>query len=141
MAIEIGLRQLLLSESSITSKLNQTNPRLKGIYNDTVPQQAQPSYIVLTELRGDNLLALDGTGGLKFRDFDIDCKANTRVKAKALAKAVSDFLENYTGSAGDDTINAVLWNDETDEFEPDEQGSDGGVFVTTLDFTIQYTLA
>jgi len=63
------------------------------------------------------------------------------LKQKALAKAVSDYFENFSGAAGSDTINAVLWNDETDSYEPDEKGSDKGLHVTTLDFNVQYTLA
>jgi len=57
-----------------------------------------------------------------------------------LAKKVSVFLEDYTGAAGlDETIDAVLFNGESDDFEPPADGSDCGLYVVTLDFQIQYT--
>lgn len=81
---------------------------------------------------------VDGTGPMRNIDFDIDCKAETATQAEALAKAVSAFLEDYTGPAGSDVVKASLWNDESDDDEPPTDGSQTVTHVVTLDFTFQY---
>jgi len=58
-----------------------------------------------------------------------------------LADAVRVFLDDYSGTAGSETIGAVLLNDESDDYEPPADGSDVGIHVVTLDVTIQYNPA
>ena len=82
--------------------------------------------------------SLDGTSELRFIDFDIDCKSRTSARVGTLATAVRTFLADYTGAAGDQTIDAVLFGGESDDFEQPADGSDKGLYVTTLDFNIQY---
>lgn len=58
--------------------------------------------------------------------------------AETLADAVRTFIDDYTGTAGSYTIQAVLMNGESDDYEPPADASDVGVHVVTLDVDIQY---
>jgi hypothetical protein len=83
--------------------------------------------------------SLDGASGqLRFLNFDIDCKAKTSVQAEALGNAVRVYLDDYSGTAGSYTIGAVILNDESDDYEPPQDGSDVGVHVVTLDVDVHY---
>ncbi len=79
-----------------------------------------------------------GSGQLRFINFDIDCRATTSVKADELATAVRVFIDDYSGAAGGYTIGAVVMNDESDDYEPPQDGSDIGVHVVTLDLDVQF---
>ena len=62
----------------------------------------------------------------------------TSVKAEELGNAVRTFLDDYSGAAGSYTIGAVIMNDESDDYEPPQDGSDVGVHVVTLDLDVQF---
>ena len=133
--IKDGLRTLLLSQPTITAIVGA-----EGVYVNKAPQGKNPPYAIIDGVRTDPLGTLTETVGLRFKDTDIDCFAATEPVAQQLANAVSDFLKDYVGPAGpDDTINAVLWTDEDDDFVPDVEGGDQGRHLVTLDFNIQYT--
>ena len=129
-----GLKKLLLTTNAITSIVGDR------VFITRVPQHADrnKSHIIITQISSEENKSLDGTSELRFLDFDIDCKAITSARADTLAFEVRDFLKDYTGPAGDQTIGAVLFNGETDGIEPPADGSDEGLYVTTLDFQIQY---
>lgn len=130
-----GLVALLTGESTISSLVSSR------VYISKAPQTAPLPHIVITQMSSDELPAMDGTPGLRFVDFDIDCRADRSVEAETLGNAVRVFIDDYTGAAGDDTIQAVLLNDESTTYEPPTDGSDKGVHVTLLDVTIQYSPA
>ena len=126
---------LLAGESSVTNLVSTR------IYIGKAPQGAALPHIVITQMDSEENVALDGTGGLRFVDFDIDCKADRSVEAEALGKAVRTFLDDYTGTAGSETVGAVIVNSESTDFEPPHDASDVGIHTTLLDVTIQYTPA
>ena len=132
-----GLRKLFLTTNAIKSIVGNR------IYITRVPQGADKDkeHILITQLSSDENKTLDGTSELRFLDIDIDCKSPTSAKSDTLAIAVRGFLDDYTGSAGDQTIGAVLFNGESDSFESPADASDKGLYVTTLDFQIQYNPA
>lgn len=131
--ITTSLRTLLLSQVAIT---NRTGTR---IFVTKADQNTASPYIVITRISHDPLKALDGTTGLRFTDVDIDCCATDYPTAVAVADAVREFLKDYSGSAGNETINAVLLNDEDDDFIIAGDGRDAGYHMVTLDFQIQHT--
>ena len=132
-----GLKKLFLATNAITSIVKDR------VFITRVPQGVDTDlqHIVITQISSEENKSLDGTSELRFLDFDVDCKATTSDKADALAAAVRGFLKDYTGPAGDQTIKAVLFEAEQDDFEPPADGSDKGLYVTTLDFQIQYAPA
>lgn len=128
-----GLVSLLSSEATITA-ISGTR-----VYVQRAPQNAAFPHIIITQMSSDENGTLDGgSGQLRFLDFDIDCKAKSSVTAESLGNAVRTYIDDYSGTAGTFTIGAVLMNDESDDYEPPQDGSDVGVFVVTLDVTIHY---
>ena len=129
-----GLKKLFLTTNAIKSIVGNR------IFITRLPQRVDKNkeHILITQLSSDEHNSLDGTSELRFLDIDIDCKAPTSAKVDTLAKAVRGFLKDYTGAAGDQTIGAVIFNGESDSFEPPADASDQGLYVATLDFQIQY---
>lgn len=130
-----GLVSLLSSEATITA-ISGTR-----VYVQRAPQNAAFPHIIITQMSSDENGTLDGgSGQLRFLDFDIDCKAKSSVTAESLGNAVRAYIDDYSGTAGSFTIGAVIVNDESDDYEPPQDGSDVGVFVVTLDLTIHYNI-
>ena len=127
-----GLVSLLTGEPTISSIVGSR------VYIGKAPQTAPLPYIVITQMNSEDFKTFDGTGELRAVDFDIDCKADRSVEAEALGNAVRVFLQDYSGAAGDETIQAVLLNDESIDYEPPTDASDIGVHTLLLDFTIQF---
>lgn len=130
-----GLVSLLTGESTISSIVGSR------VYVSKAPQSAALPYIIITQMSSNENPMIDGTGPLRFVEFDIDCKADRALESDTLGKAVRVFLDDYTGMAGSESIGAVIMNDETTDYEPPSDGSDTGIYTTTLDVTIQYTPA
>jgi len=133
--LNTGLVSLLTGESTISAIVGSR------VYISKAPQNASLPYIVITQMSSNENQTIDGTTGLRFVDFDIDCKAERSVTSETLGKTVRTFIDDYTGAAGADTVNAVLINDESTQFEPPTDGSDKGIYTTVIDATIQYTPA
>ena len=130
-----GLVSLLSSEATITAICGTR------VYVQRAPQNAAFPHLIITQMGSEENATLDGgSGQLRFLDFDIDCKAKSSVTAESLATAVRTYIDDYSGTAGNFTIGAVLMNDESDDYEPPQDGSDVGVFVVTLDVTIHYNI-
>lgn len=128
-----SLVSLLTSEATITAICGTR------VYVTRAPQNALFPHVIITQMGSDENGTLDGASGqLRFLDFEIDCKAKSSVTAESLGNAVRTFIDDYSGTAGSKTIGAVIMNDETDDYEPPQDGSDVGVFIVTLDFTVQY---
>ena len=128
-----GLVSLLTGEATVSAICSSR------VYVNRAPQNAIFPHVIITQLGSGEYTTLDGASGwLRFIDFDIDCKAKSSVQAESLSNAVRVFIDDYSGTAGSYTIGAVIMNDESDDYEPPQDGSDVGVFVVTLDLTIHY---
>ena len=132
------MRTILLAESTINTLLGDST---SGVYVAQAPQNADPPFVEIHRLSMDPLKTLGTTSGLRFTEIDIDCKAKTKPEATALADAVEAFIDDYTGAAGSDTINAVLLNDRALDVEPPDGKQEYGRFVETVDVQIQWTPA
>lgn len=131
--MKAGLVSLLTAESSITTICGSR------VYVNRAPQKATFPHVIITQMSSDENPTLDGSSGrLRFLDFDIDSKAKSSIEAESLGNAIRAYIDDYSGAAGSFTIGAVIVNDESDDYEPPQDGSDVGVFVVTLDLTIQY---
>lgn len=134
MSLKTDLRTLLIAQSAITDTLAGTS----AVYVGNAGQGQALPHIVLTTTTTDFLTHLGTTAGLKFEDIDIDCKAATQVEANATAAAVKTFIDDYTGSTTSFTIRAVVMQGQTDDYVPDGEGKNTGVFYETLDVNFQY---
>ncbi len=130
-----GLVSLLTGESTISDIVGSR------VYVSKAPQKATLPYIVITQMSSEEFKTLDNTGNLRAIDFDIDCKSDRSVTAETLGNAVRVFVQDYTGAAGEETIEAVLLNDESTDYEPPTDASDVGIHTVLLDVTIQFNPA
>ena len=130
-----GLVALLAGESTISAVVGTR------VFVSRAPQTASLPYILITQMSSDEYNTMDGTTGLRSVDFDIDCKSDRSVEADTLGTIVRDFIKDYTGAAGSQTVGAVHLNSESTEYETPTDGSDSGIHLTLLDISIQYTPA
>lgn len=128
-----GLVSLLANEASINSIV------ASRVYVGNAPQNATFPYVLLTQMDSNEMNSLDATTStLRAVTFDIDCKAHTSIAAANLGDTIRAFLDDYTGTAGSETIRAVVLNSENDSYEPPADGSAVGVYVVTLDVDVFY---
>lgn len=127
-----GLVSLLANESTISALVGSR------IYVDNAPQKAALPHIVITQMNTDELKSLDGSSETRRITFDIDCKADRSLDAYTLGNTVRTFIDDYTGTAGSQTIDGVLMNDESGSIEPPHDNSDKPRYVVTLDVDIFY---
>ena len=128
-----GLVSLLTGEATVSAICSSR------VYVNRAPQNAIFPHVIITQMSSEENGTIDGgSGQLRFLDFDIDCKAKSSVTAESLGNAIRTYIDDYSGAAGSFTIGAVIMNDESDDYEPPQDGSDVGVFVVTLDLTIHY---
>lgn len=141
--IEEGLRTALLAESTVTTLVTNDGGELLGIYVDAPPQGARPPYVLLTnmgDVHNETLGGGDGSGAgaLHFAEIDVDCKASAPGASKALAKAVDDHLADLSGTAGDETVEAVVRGVRNSSIEPPTSGEGHPLHVETTDYQVQY---
>lgn len=133
MAASELIRTRLLAVSGVTSITS-------AIYVGDTPQTATAPRIEIHELGTDPLATLDSTGGndgLRNITIDIDCKAATsHVNSHTLADAVEAALNDHSGS----NLKAFILEDRSDSTETPNTGQGkAALYVTTLDYTVQYT--
>lgn len=142
MAIELGMRSLLLSRPEIVSLVpSQTvgNTEFQSIFCEHPAQGAEPPFILIHLIDFDPMAAFDGTSGMEHSEIDIDCYCLTLPDAVRLGKAVSDFLKDYVGNAGtDDVIRSVLWTNKRHDRLPLGDGRDMRHHIYSLSFEIQH---
>lgn len=140
--MEEALVALLGAQSSITTLVG-TNP--KRIYSSFVPDYVDEigppdtaEHILITELGSDEHNDLSATGALRQVNLDVDCFAREKAEAVALGKVVRQFIDDYTGTAGSETIKAVIVNSSRRDFVPPVDGSQRGWFSTTTNMDVFY---
>lgn len=148
MAIETGLRTLLLAQPSITGiAVPQTvgGVTFEGIFNEHPVEGFLPPFVLIAQMEFDPLAHLGATSGLQFTGFDIDAYSRSYPQARDLAKAISDFFfppdgsGDYVGSAGpNDTIKAVIYETRRYDEVFEEQGSDIRQHIFSLSITVQH---
>jgi hypothetical protein len=139
--IESGIRTLLGAQSSITNLLtSQTigTVTFNGIFVQQAKQGFIPPFIAIKRIERDPMACLDGTVGMMSSDIVVSCVALTSDKADAVAKAVTDYFKDYTGAAGSDTIDAVIWTDAPTDEIADPAGGEVAWKSVDLEFTVQH---
>lgn len=131
--ISAGLKTLLRAQSSITDLVDQR------VFEVAARQGTPQPYIVIDRVSDPKHDTLGGVLGSRMAEVDIECWAATPAAAAALAKVVSDFLDDYTGAAGSETILSSHHMDEEDTYDPPQSGGEISEFVTILNFEFLYT--
>ena len=109
------------------------------IYSEEAPVTASMPYLIIELTNTEYNKTLDGTGGLIFADLLLVCVSPTLSAAESLADGVETFIDDYSGTMGTKTCQAVLLNDREVNFEPATSGNSGGRYSVILDLQIQYS--
>jgi len=133
--LKSALRTLLLSAPNVTDLVGD------GVYITAVASRPSYPYLLLTQTSADEWETLTDNGGTRRVEFDIDAKARTAGEAERLIRRVRQFLRNYTGPAGPESVQAVEISGEASDHEPPTDGREFGVFVDTIDVAITYSPA
>ena len=128
-----GLISLLRGEATVTAIVGAA-----GVYVTKAPQTAKLPFVIIDQNDTDEFVSMDGTGALRRMGFVIDCIASTSLGAETLGDAVRTFLNDFTGTAGTFTVDAVMMNGEHGGYDPPNDGSDGGFHIITLDLDVFY---
>lgn len=132
--ISDGLKTLLLAQSSVTDLVGQR------IFKTGARQGTPQPYIVIDRVSDEKYKGLDGFLNTKHCEVDIECWASTQTAAAALAKVVSDYLDDFSGATGgSETILAAHQVGEADNYDPPKGGGEIAEFVTILNFEFDYT--
>lgn len=131
-----GLRTLLLAQSTVTDIVGSS-----GVYVTAARQSGTRPYIVLDRVDDEKYKGLAGYLSTTRRcEIDIECWGKTQSSASALAKVVSDFLDDFSGATGGtETILSANQVGDTDNFDPPDSGGAIQEFVTILNFEFMYT--
>lgn len=132
--ISEGLRTLLLAQSSVTDLVGTR------IYVTVARQGITQPYIVIDRVDNEKYKGLAGYLSAQHAEVDIECWASTQTAAAALAKIVSDYLDDFSGATGgSETITAVHQVGDVDNYATPQGGGEITEFVTILNFELDYT--
>lgn len=139
--ITTELRTLLLAQSSITALAPaQTLNRISmpAVFVENAQQGFAPPFVVISNIQSEPFVCHDGTKDFRTAEIDIDCYGYSRVASRTLADTIRAYIDDFTGTAGANTIHAVIWQDENDFDVKPQDGRDTRWYVTTETFRIQY---
>lgn len=129
-----GLKTLLLAQSSVTDLVGTR------IFKTAARQGTDKPYIVIDRIDSEKYKGLSGYLSTQHAEVDIECWASTQTAAAALAKVVSDYLDDFSGATGGtETILAVHQVGEADNYAPPKAGGEITEFVTILNVELDYT--
>lgn len=136
MTIEEGIAALIESQ-----KVSLGLSAAMDVFAEAAMQKTRPPYIVVMELEDDDDQALDGWIGSGHCEVDIECWSTSPSKAKAIGSAIRAFLRDYTGLAGDYTIQSshLTGVKSADAYRGD--GDQKKDFVYILNFEFHYRSA
>lgn len=125
MVIHEAVRALLIADSTISGIVST------GIYPLIAPQGSSLPCIVYQRISGPRISAHDGPSGLARPRYQYTCIAATYAAAKALANAVREVLDGYSGTTNGVQIETILIENEMDvyNFETDERASSYSVII------------
>lgn len=138
MSIEVGLRTLWAAQSSITGAVSGSTA---AIFATTADQGTPAPYIVYRVGDTDVQNRLDSSSAQHRTDVVVECYATRVSQAVDLRDAVYEYMKDYTGAAGDQTIHGVLAGKAGLDYEQPTDGSDIGLHIAelTLDIAHQAT--
>ena len=109
--IENAIRYILINDSSVAAITDRCYPV-------TIPQDPTFPLILYTKITGVRDHVLSGPSGHAHPRFQIEAWAETYAEVKALADAIRDALDGYSGTAFDEAvIGSCLIYSERDIYE------------------------
>lgn len=101
--------------------------------------EQQGSYIVYTLSSTDRTPYMQGEAGLATRTYTVECCASSYDGAAELAESVRLVFDSWRGDYAAMRVRRVTFENESDNFTRNEDGSDSGVYVRVLTIAIVHT--
>ena len=108
--IEAAIRSILIADDTVKALTTRCYPV-------TIPQSPQYPLILYTKITGMRDHHLQGPNGRAHPRFQIEAWSKTYTEAKALAKAIREALDGYSGTASSTKIGSCLIESERDIYE------------------------
>jgi len=132
MSLKTDLVAFLLGESAITDVFGTR------VYSQFAPTSSGKPYITIQRLDSPGTYHMDGESGIAKPFFQIDVWAADSASAETGAEALRNVLGGYRGTMGSTDIRRAFLYNQRDDFIPNDDGSQGGTFRISMDFTIWY---
>jgi hypothetical protein len=113
----------------IAGRMHQNNP----------PQDTSRPFIWYMRTSENEELTLDGVGGLRKAQFDVECVTTNPSTNEVLADRVKTRLHGKTGTFGASTVQGSFVEDHSDDYAPKSVGGDSGLHVAAFNLTVWYT--
>lgn len=110
------------------------------IYEQQAPQSCARPYIIYGRVSQEHDRHLGGPSGMSKAEIQFDICDTNNEQAETIAERVRVLLDDYAGTVtiGDESvvIERVHIEDDDDDYIPADDGTDGGVFVRSLVFSV-----
>ena len=129
MSIAADIATILTAESTVKDAVSD---KVVKAYAMAAPQRdpstreiVKPPFVIVGVLNTEfhNTLQADGVAaGTRMVTLDIDCKGRTEAEAGLVYDAVGAYLDDFSGTAGNSTVDSVGLDDGGDDVETPEHG-------------------
>lgn len=129
--LSVNFRKFLLAQSSLARKV------AARIHQDHIPQSSSAPYVYFSRQNAEFLTCLDSEVGEQphAQSFAIECIGRDIGDAQELGDEIR-AINNYKGTFGDTSVQAVFVEDQSDDYEPRVLSGDDGAFSCNLRVTI-----
>lgn len=128
--IEASLRMFVIADPAVSALVG---PR---VYTLKLPQTPQYPAVVYQRISGPRMHSHDGATGLAEGRWQFTAWARRYQDAKAVADALRQRMDGYSGAVGADEVGLIRLVNEFDEIEPAE--NDGGDYGVRQDYIVSY---
>lgn len=108
--IEKAIRSILIADTAVKAITTRCYPGM-------IPQNPTYPLIAYFKVTGNRDHHLGGPSGLAHPRFQVEAWATTYDAAKALANAIREALDGYSGTQGTVVIGSILMESERDTYE------------------------
>ena len=113
----------------ISGRMHQNHP----------PQDTSKPFVWYQRSSENEMVTMDGVGGLKKVLFDVECVTADVATSESLADKIKTRLNGKSGTFGASTVQGSFVEDHSDDYLPKSVGSDGGLQVASFNVTVWYT--
>lgn len=136
MSIRGDLRTHLAAQTGITNLIGGATPR---IYPVRRPQAVTGDAICFWRTSGGHDHNLTGSSGTAIGTFAIEAISSSYTNADAIAEAIRQGMQGFSGTMGSTAVKSVILDDEQDGYDDPLDGSDVVTYRIALLYRIRYT--
>lgn len=138
--IEDDVRTYLLTQTPITNLVGtDAIGAMARIYFQDRQQAITADTIIIHRTGSDHLQNLNAAQGYVTAFIEFDCISMTGAGSKTLGEALRGELHGYRGTMGSVSIKGVALQEDSDDFDPPEDGSAKGQYHVIQTYAFQYT--